>query len=129
MTEKEYEFDDLVSPTPKKDEPVDDYILLEDQDELQHHEGKKVTFEATIAMIPWQHLINAPDTHTHINYLNIEKEQVVVYSKEKIDCKAKVNVKGTVVKTQGKSKRPGSDEVFTEYQVLADSWECVKYGN
>ena len=131
MTEKEYEFDDLVSHTPKKDEPEEEYKLIEDQDNLQKHEGEKVTFEGTIAMIPWQHLINAPDTHTNINYINVgkEKEQVVVYSKEKIDCKAKTIIKGTVVKTKGKSKRPGSDEIFVEYQVVADSWECVKYGN
>ncbi len=131
MAEKEYEFDDLVSPSSKKEQSEDDYLLIHDQDVLQQHEGEKVQFEGTIAMIPWQHLINLPDTHQNINYINIgkEKEQVVVYSKNKIDCKAKVGVKGTVVKTKGTSKRPGSDEVFIEYQVIADSWECVKYGD
>lgn len=130
MADKEYEFDDLVSPSPKEgSEEI--YAAIEDQDELQQHEGKKVAFEGTIAMIPWQHLINAPDTHKIINYINIgkEQEQVVVYTGEKIDCKAKVAVKGTVMKTRGTSKRPGSDEVFIEYQVVADSWECLKYGN
>jgi hypothetical protein len=131
MTEKEYEFDDLVSQTPKKEEPEAEYLRIEDQDDLQKYEGKKVTFEGTIAMIPWQHLINLPDTHPNINYINIgkEKEQVVVYSREKINCKAKTSIKGTVVKTKGKSKRPGSDEIFIEYQVVADSWECIKYGD
>lgn len=131
MTEKEYEFEELISKSAKKEKSEDEYIVIDGQDEIQKYDGKKIAFEGTIAMIPWQHLINLPDTHQNINYLNIgnENEQVVVYSKSKINCKAKVSIKGTVVKTKGTSKRPGSDEVFIEYQVIADSWECIKYGD
>jgi hypothetical protein len=127
--DKEYEFDEFVSGNPEKDKPADDYISLAESEGLQNHEGKKVSFEGTIAMVPWQHLIELPDTHRNINYVNVGKDQVVVYTKEAIECKAKVLVRGTVVKIQGKSKRPGSDEVFTEYQVVADSWQCIKYGS
>jgi hypothetical protein len=129
MSEKEYEFEELVSGSAQKDAPAGDYTKLEEKDNLQDYEGKEICFEGTIAMIPWQHLINMPDTHGSINYINRGEDQVVAYTEKVINCKAKVAVKGTVIKTQGKSKRPGDDEIFTEYQVIADSWECIQYGD
>lgn len=126
MSGQKYEFDDLVTDSSKGNNP--EYFEITDIGTLMNNEGKKISFEGTMARIPWQHLINIPDTHPNFSYINIEKDQIVVYSKERVNCKDKIKVFGTVIKVQGKSKRPGSDDVFTEYQVVIDKWECVKYG-
>jgi hypothetical protein len=31
-----------------------------------------------------------------------------------------------VVKAEGTSKRPGSDQPYVEYQIVADSWETLE---
>jgi hypothetical protein len=127
MSDKEYGFDKLVNKPSENKSPK--YFEITGIETLMNNEGKSVTFEGTMARIPWQHMINHPDTHPNHTYINIGDNQIVVYSKDYINCKDKIKVFGTVIKVQGKSKRPGSGDLFTEYQVVADKWECVKYGS
>ena len=49
-----------------------------------------------------------------------------MYSKEKIDCGGLVRIEGRVIQIEGKSKRPGSDEVYREIQITVEGWECAE---
>lgn len=54
--------------------------------------------------------------------------QIVVYSKEPISRKGKIELTGEVIKVEGKSKDPRSKihDDFSEYQLIVDSWKRVK---
>ena len=103
-----------------------EYVEVKDTGDLQEFEGKKVAIEGSISDMPWQHLINFPETHPVITYLDIGGDQIVIYTQDSLNCTGKVKVNGTVVKVQGTSKRPGSDETYVEYHIIVDSWESVK---
>ncbi len=100
-------------------------VIVKDASELQNYEGKVVSVEGKIAEVIWQHLIKSPETHPEMTYFDIGDYQIVVYSKKPIMSKGKLKISGTVVKVEGKSKRPGSDEIYTEYHIAADKWECI----
>ena len=100
-------------------------IEVNDASELQNYEGKAVSVEGKIADVIWQHLIKSPETHPEMTYFDIGDYQIVVYSEKPIMSKGKLKISGTVVKVEGKSKRPGSDEIYTEYHIAADKWECI----
>jgi len=106
---------------------VKEYIQVKRDGYLGSYEGRKILIEGILSDRPWQHLISISTTHPEVSYLDIDTErQTVVYTKDKINCKGILKIKGTVVKIQGKSKRPGSDEMHTEFQIVVDTWECVK---
>ncbi len=95
--------------------------------ELHKLVGQKVELEGKISDVPWQHLIDFSDTHQIIQYFDLDSgDQIVIYSKETIECKEKMRLSGEVIKVDGKSKRPGdtSESVYVEYQILVDDWEC-----
>ena len=54
------------------------------------------------------------------------EDQLVVYSKEKINCSGLIRIEGLVIQIEGESKRPGSDEVYREIQIMVDGWECTE---
>ena len=77
--------------------------------------------------MPWQHLIDFSDSYPNIQYLDLESgDQIVIYSKNPIDCLHKIKITGRVIKVTGKSKRPGnkSKDDYIEFQVVVDNWEC-----
>jgi len=101
-------------------------ILLSDDDYIGDYEGQKVVVEGRISQIPWQHLIAPSDSHPVILYLDSGKNQIVIYSKRYITCTEKIKTTGTVIKIEGKSKKTGSDEIFSEYQIVVDEYECIE---
>jgi len=103
-----------------------DYVLLDDDSYLGSYSGRRVILEGTLSDIPWQHLIDIPDSHPEISYLNTDGGgQTVLYSKDSMKCSRRVQIKGTVVEVQGKSKRPGSKEQYREFQIIVDAWNCI----
>ena len=66
------------------------------------------------------------DTHPYSEYINDEDDdQTVVYFKSQVRCPGKLRIIGKVIKIEGRSKRPGSDQKVVEYQILADEYKCL----
>ncbi len=94
---------------------------------LSENIGNDISLIGSISNTPWQHLIEITETYGNIEYLDLEDgNQIVIYSKKLIKCERKVRITGKVIEVTGKSKRPGdtSEEVYTEYQIIVDDWEC-----
>lgn len=88
--------------------------------------GKSMELTGTISDTPWQHMIDAPRGYENANYVDFaDGDQMVVYSKTPMECEGDVNIKGRYVEIEGTSKRPGSDESYTELQIMADEFECA----
>lgn len=110
----------------KMNDQGNEFIPITSEEELSSFSGRMISFEGKVSDIPWQHLIKIPETHPHISYVDTEGHgQVVVYSRDRITCRGPVKIQGTVFKVEGKSKRPGSDDLFTEYQIMAEKWKCI----
>ena len=87
--------------------------------------GKKVEIEGRVSEIPCQHLIKT-DTVKEVVYIDLDDgDQIVAYFEDKTGCAGRVRLEGTVIEVAGRSKRPGSDERFAEYQLDVLSWECI----
>jgi len=89
-------------------------------------EGERFEIQGTISDIPNQHMINIPEGYENINYLDSDNYgQRVVYSKDLIGCDGQLNIIGEVVRIEGESKDPASDEVYIDYQIKAEEWVCL----
>lgn len=108
--------------------PSDDgYFKIEPQHDLGSRVGAKVRLDGRISNLPWQHMIHWPDGYSQMAYFDFELgRQTVLYAKSAIACPGPLTVWGTVVKIQGESKRPGSQEPIVEYHILVDRFECAK---
>ena len=97
--------------------------------DLEKNLGKKVVIIGEIAKAIWQHLTTYFDTHPFMNYFDLSDEhQIVIYTKEEISCKEKIEVIGKLIKVESQHKNPRSkiSEKFSEYQLLTDSWKCIE---
>ena len=85
---------------------------------------KKITIEGEISSLPWQHMIGVFEEFPFSNYLDLDNhEQIVIYTKEQVLRRnARIKVSGEIIKLKGKSKRPGGQESYFEYQMLVDNW-------
>ena len=61
-----------------------------------------------------------------MNKIHFGTDNIVFYSKEPVICSSAIKIEGKVIKVIGKSKRPGSDTIFIEYQIVAEKWECLE---
>ena len=106
------------------------YVRLQSANGMSQYEGRKVELSGRVSETPWQHLMANPEGYGLSYYFDVGDFQIVVYSKSPIECPGVILVRGTVIKVQGSSKRPGTkaDESFVEYHVTADSWECREHG-
>jgi hypothetical protein len=102
------------------------YVRLESALGMERFEGKKVELTGCISQTPWQHLTANPESFGYSYYFDVADYQIVVYAKAPIACTGSLTVRGTVIKVQGSSKKPGvkADESFVEYHLAADAWEC-----
>lgn len=108
------------------DNHTKEFRRIENEEKLSAFDGIGVSLDGTLSNIPWQHMIHIPETYSYISYLDSEAHgQIVIYSKTRITCRRKVTIYGTVFKVEGKSKRPGSEDRFTEYQIIAEKWKCL----
>ena len=88
--------------------------------------GKRIVIVGTVSGTPWQHMVDPRPSHPHETYFDMGRGQIVVYSKEPVSCAGTVRIAGTVIRLEGSSRDPQRKETGTEYQVLADSWECLR---
>ncbi|MFX1308274.1 MAG: hypothetical protein ACFE8C_01110 [Promethearchaeota archaeon] len=91
--------------------------------------GEKVKLIGKIAKEIWQHLTTFLDSHPFMNYFDLEDGyQIVIYTKDSISCEDKVEIRGELIKKEGKRKNPRSkmNDKYFEYQLLVDSWKCME---
>ena len=94
---------------------------------LSANVGNEISIIGTISITPWQHLIDFNEEYSNIGYLDLEDgNQIVIYSRKMIKCEKKIKIEGKVIEVSGRSKRPGdtSEEVYREYQIIVEDWEC-----
>ncbi|MBN1948036.1 MAG: hypothetical protein JW797_20375 [Bradymonadales bacterium] len=104
-----------------------DYLSIPKGASLFEHEGKKVAIIGRVSRTPWQHLIDSIESHPCITYLDLGKNQIVVYSQDPLPEQGDIEIRGTLFRLVGSSKRPGSTDRYTEIQLVADSWSlCEK---
>lgn len=98
----------------------------QDQEEIPKDQPE-VVMDGRISDMPWQHMIDIPETHPHMYYFDTEDgDQFVIYSKTQIDCEEGFKIYGSYIVIEGESKRPDSDEKYTEQQILVEDFECEK---
>ncbi len=100
--------------------------VIRDGGKLWGREGARVVIEGKVAREIWQHMMAPPSGYGHETYFDMGRLQIVIYSKDIIECGGTVRATGTVVKIEGQSKNPRRKEACTEYHVAVDSWECLK---
>ena len=91
--------------------------------------GEKVILIGKIAKEIWQHLTTFFDSQPFMNYFDLEDGyQIVIYTKDSISCENKVEIRGELIKMEGKRKNPRSkmNDKYFEYQLLVDSWKCME---
>ncbi len=104
---------------------MDDYVTLEDTAPMHEYVDKKVCLVGQVSSIPWQHMIAFVEGHPYSEYFDVRDYQIVIYAKTPIECQGMVRLYGTVLKVEGKGKRPDpGDELYTEYHLVVDKWEC-----
>jgi len=97
--------------------------------DLENNLGKKVKIVGEIGKAIWQHLTTYYDSHPFMNYYDLnDGHQIVIYTKEEISCKEKIEVIGKLIKVESQHKNPRSkiSDKFSEYQLITDSWKCVE---
>jgi hypothetical protein len=93
--------------------------------DLRSRVGEKVVLVGRVSQMPWQHMIRG-DLKKQAAYIDLEgRGQIVAYAKGSISCPGAVVLRGTVLLTEGSSKRPGSKEVCSEVQLDVESWQCL----
>jgi hypothetical protein len=104
-----------------------DYRAIENADDLHSMVGTKVCVTGNLSDIPWQHLVGNFKNYPHSYYFDVQKYQIMIYTKTPCDCTGPLKVFGTVVTVEGMSKHPANKEdTFKEYHITVDRWECVK---
>jgi len=90
--------------------------------------GKEVKIIGKIAEEIWQHITMFAESHPYMNYFDLDDgHQIVIYTKESISCKEKLETRGKLIKVESKHKNPRSKitDKYFEYQLLVDSWKCI----
>lgn len=87
--------------------------------------GETVELSGKLSDRAWQHMIDIKPDYPYIAYVDFDNgDQLVVYTKTLPVCTGEFGFKGTVIQIEGESKRPDSDEKFTEIQITADEITC-----
>jgi hypothetical protein len=102
------------------------YVKLDSTVGMDGYEGKRIELIGRLSETPWQHLISNPEGYDFSYYFDVAESQIVIYTMTPLDCRGRLIVRGTVVKVQGSSKRPGSkaDGSYVEFHLAVDQWEC-----
>lgn len=112
----------------KEIEASGDYETVVAIENLKDFADRKVCITGTVSTEPSQHLMDPPDSLPVATYFDVGGMQTVVYSAKNLacpNCKCTIEIKGTVLKVQGKGKGSKASEDYTEYHLLANSWRCL----
>lgn len=92
--------------------------------------GNKIKVKGIIAKEIWQHLVLSVREYPYMEYFDLnEDHQIVVYSKDKIECEGNLELIGELLKTKSESKNPRRkihDDIYFEYQLIVETWKCSK---
>jgi len=97
--------------------------------DFENNLEKEVKIIRKIAQEIWQHITSFVESHPYMNYFDLEDgHQIVIYTKDEISCKEKLEATGQLIKVESKHKNPRSKifDKYFEYQLLVDSWKCVE---
>lgn len=75
-----------------------------------------------------QHVLEYPDGYNYSTYISLDDGDIVVYSKDKITCKAGIRLTGTVVnilRAPVNMAKSETSEVWQEYQLKAKYFGCI----
>ena len=89
---------------------------------------KKVKIVGEISKVMWQHLTIYVDSHPFMNYFDLnDGHQIIIYTKESISCKERIEVIGKIIEVESQHKNPRSkiSDKFSEYHLITDSWKCL----
>jgi hypothetical protein len=101
-------------------------IIIEEIDRLSDYTGKTITVTGRISDTPWQHIIGYEPDHPFSYYFDVGDMQTVIYSESEIQCRSRLRVTGKVIEVGTKSKKPGSDTDYKEYQILVENKVCIE---
>lgn len=88
--------------------------------------GQTVSVTGRVSKVPGQHLIRSERAADAV-YFDVDgKGQIVAYVRGGLSTEGRVRLTGTVVSAEGRSKRPGSSERYTELQLDVTSWEDLE---
>lgn len=96
--------------------------------DFESNVGIKVKIKGMISKEIWQHLTIFIDSHPYMHYFDLEdSHQIVIYTKDDINCTEMIEIVGEVIKAEGKHKNPRSKitDKYFEYQVIVDTWKCL----
>ena len=88
--------------------------------------GKTITIKGEITGIMWQHYAGSFEGYPYTNYVDLEENpQIIIYSKEPIEHKGKIEVTGEIVQVghEATDENVKIQEEFWEYHMLVDSWK------
>ncbi len=97
--------------------------------DFENNVGKIVKIKGRVAVEIWQHMTTIVNSHNNMDYFDLDGNyQIVVYSKEPLSRKGKIELTGEVIKVEGKSKDPRSKihDDFSEYQLIVESWKSIE---
>jgi len=103
-------------------------VIITKYEDFERNIGEKVKIIGKLAKEIWQHLTTFIDSHPFMNYFDLDDGyQIVVYTKNSISCKEKMEIIGKLLKVEGKRKNPRSkiNDKYFEYQLIVDSWDCL----
>ncbi|MGQ4874054.1 MAG: hypothetical protein ACP6IY_08290 [Promethearchaeia archaeon] len=95
---------------------------------LTENEGKTVKLVGKISNIMWQHIILSLEDYPYFNYFDLENGfQIIIYSKEEINCPNKIEIIGKIIAVNNESKKsnPENRKILYEYHIVVESWKCI----
>ena len=105
-------------------------IEIAEYSSFEKNIGNKVKVKGIIAKEIWQHLVLSVKEHPYMEYFDLDEDhQIVVYSKDKIECEGTLELIGELLKAKGESKNPRRkvhDDIYFEYQLIVETWKCNK---
>jgi hypothetical protein len=96
---------------------------------LKEQVGKVLTLRGEITGIMWQHYIGSYEGYPFTNYVDLEDNpQIVIYSKEPINHKGKIEVTGEIVQVghEATDENVKIQEEYWEYHMLVDTWKSLE---
>ena len=100
------------------------FLLEGPSSELKN--GEEIVLTGMISDTPWQHMISMPESHPVANYFDFnDGDQVVIYTRVPVNCEGELEIRGDVIKVEGESKKPDSDELYSELQIKVDEMKCL----
>jgi hypothetical protein len=90
--------------------------------------GKKVIVVGKISTVMRQHSTRLTKFHPYINYVDLDDtHQIIIYTKSPITCENKIELSGEVIKIESNEGDPRFKihDIYTEYQLIVESWKCL----